>query len=315
MTQLAISILVHEDFTYIYDALNSIRIATQTPHEITIVINKGSQEEIDKLQAIFPDAHYIINQVPQGFAANHNQVMQRIKQPYIALLNDDILLQENALDVLVEYLEQNHDVAIVAPQLQNADSTPQVTVYSDPTLLRMMYKISGLGRFTHQQSAIRQQLIRFGILRGNLSASFKTYTSAQAVDVVKAAAIVVRQSAVEKVGYMDETTKAYGEEVDWNLRMRQNNWQVHIVPQAKITHFGMGQALMQLQGWQIIEDRKAILNYYLKHKPRWQRIIIRTAIVILHAIQAMVSLFTAPKQVNTHLKLMHLGALWRRSTI
>ncbi|MEO1289731.1 MAG: glycosyltransferase, partial [Chloroflexota bacterium] len=74
MTQLTISILVHEDFSHIHTALKSILQQTKTLHEIYVVINAGSDENIQALQEAFPDLHYILNETPQGFAANHNQV-------------------------------------------------------------------------------------------------------------------------------------------------------------------------------------------------------------------------------------------------
>ncbi len=309
-----VSILIHEDFSYIHAALRSI-LKSSRSHKIYVVINKGRSEQTQALQQAFPDLHYIINDVPQGFAANHNQIMKLAQTPYIALLNDDIEVHDSALDALVNYLDDHPKVGLVAPQLQYADGSPQVTVYSDPTLFRMIYKVSGLGRFTHQKSRTRRLLSRLGLARITRTASFKTYTEPQIVDVVKAAAIVVRKDMVDAVGLIDETTKAFGEEIDWNLRMRQAGWDVAIVPQARITHFGLGQALMQLNGWQIIEDRKAILNYYLKHRPQWEVFIIRCAIVFFHVLQAILTLFYAPSEAHTHWQTLMMGVRWQRSEV
>lgn len=314
MTQLTISILVHEDFTYIHQALASIIASTLSTCKIYVVINKGDADQITKLQVAFPNLDYIINIQPQGFASNHNMIMKRAETPYIALLNDDIAVHDSALDILLNYLANHPKVGIVAPQLQYEDGSPQVTVYSDPTLLRMIYKISGLGRFTHQKSRVRRLLLTLGLGRALGASSLKTYQTPQTVDVVKAAAIMVRRTMVDEVGLIDETTKAFGEEIDWNLRMRQQGWDVMIVPQARITHFGLGQALMQLRDWQIVEDRKAILNYYVKHRPQWQVFVIRSAIVGLHLMQAFFTLFVMPSQIRPHLQTVMLGLRWQRDT-
>jgi len=312
MTKLTISILVHEDFSHIQSALASIIKHTTTPYKIYVVINAGDKEQCEALQRTFPDLHYIINETPQGFAANHNQIMKLANTPFIALLNDDLEVQDSALDKLVDYLENNPKTGVVAPQLEYADGSPQVTVYSDPTLFRMIYKISGLGRFTHQKSFLRRFLVLFGLARISKSASLQSYETPRAVDVLKAAAIIVRKDMVNDVGIIDETTKAFGEEIDWNLRMRQAGWNVVIVPQARIIHFGLGQAMSQLSGWQLIEDRKAILNYYLKHRPVWEAIVIRSAIVFFHGLLSILTLFYAPTQSRTHLKTVMIGLRWQR---
>lgn len=312
MLKLTISILVHEDFTYIGDALQNIHDHTRTEHITYVVINQGSPEKIAKLKQSFPHLNYIINQKPQGFAANHNMVMSLAKTPYIALLNDDIAFSDPVLDQLVDYLDDNQLVGVVGPQLQYADGTLQVTAYSDPNVIRMIYKISGLGRFTHQRSFVRKLLMQFGLARVSSASSLQAFTETRDVEVLKAAAIIVRKATVDDVGLIDETTKAYGEEIDWNLRMRLKGWRAVLIPEARITHFGVGQAMMQLQGWQLVEDRKAILNYFLKHKPFWQSGVIRTAIVILHSLQLIGALVFSRKNVSSHLQTVKLGLSWKR---
>lgn len=76
MTKLTISILVHEDFSHIRPALTSIINHTATSYKIYVTINTGDEEQSQALQQAFPDLHYIVNETPQGFAANHNQIMK-----------------------------------------------------------------------------------------------------------------------------------------------------------------------------------------------------------------------------------------------
>lgn len=313
MCELGVSILVHQDFSRIYGALESLLAYTKTPACITVVINVGNASDIDALRSAYPTLNYIINPHPQGFAQNHNMVMQQTSTPYIALLNDDIRLKNDALDQAITYLAQHPDVGMVAPQLEYEDGALQVTTYSAPTLSRMIYKISGLGRFTHQKSSFRQWLIRLGIGKVLNIQSLHFEDKIREAEVLKAAAIIVRKTAVQDVGGMDETTKSFGEEIDWNWRMRQNNWKLVLLPHARIVHYGVGQAMMQLQGWQILEDRKGILNYYLKHRPRHEQWLIRGAIVVLHTLQAIFSLIFDPKAVKTHWQTALMGATWQRS--
>jgi N-acetylglucosaminyl-diphospho-decaprenol L-rhamnosyltransferase len=312
--KLTISILVHDDFSYIANALKKIQQFTRLESLIYIVINKGAPEEIEALRKSFPNLEFIINKDPQGFGANHNMVMRIAQTPYIALLNDDIDLHDDALDALVNYLEQHANVGIVAPQLLYENGTPQVTAYSEPSLLRMIYKISGLGRLTHQQSTLRKWLIQFGASRIFKATSLEPPSVISDVEVLKGAAIVVRMATVNDIGFIDETTKAYGEEVDWNLRMRQGGWRVVLMPEAHITHFGVGQARSELKGWQITEDRKAILNYFIKHKPRWQSILIRIFIIVFHTLQLLIAVFVSRDNIRAHFNTIKLGLFWKRPT-
>lgn len=311
--ELTVSILIHDDFSHIYNALESLEATTKALLKVYIVINKGKQDDIEKLQQTYPQYTYIINETPMGFAGNHNQVMQLVDTPFIALLNDDIKIHASALDTMVNYLKSNPIVGLVGPRLEYDDGTQQTSVYSDPSLFRMIYKISGLGRFTHQKSRLRQVLMQMGVGRLFKASSLKADMPTQSVDVIKGAVMILRREVFEKIGGMDETTLSYGEEIDWHLRIRQAGWQVTYVGEATVTHYGTGQAMGQLRGWQIIEDRRAILNYYLKHKPRWQILIIRSAIVFFHGFQTLRTFIMDHSQWRSHFATFKLGLLWSRS--
>lgn len=306
---LTVSILVHHDFSHIHNALNDLYQTSQFSLAVYVVVNAGSEDAINELAQAFPQMDIIINENPQGFAANHNMIMRRAKTAYVALLNDDITVHPEALNELVGYLDNHSDVAVVGPQLLWADGSPQVTAYSDPSLLRMLYKISGLASLTHQKSLLRRWIAKSGLFKS--VASLQTLTEAQEVPVIKGAVMVVRRAAYEQIGLMDEATQAYGEEVDWHWRFRQAGWKIAFVPTARITHYGTGQAHLALRGWQIREDRKAILNYFLKHRPRWQAIIIRAAIIVAHTIWGIFWVILLQKsRAWEHFDTAKMGATW-----
>ncbi len=309
MTHLTISVIVHRDFSHIGAALESIPRATARPPRVVIVVNLGTPEQTQALREAFPQHEVIVNPQPQGFAANHNQVMALADTPYVALLNDDIVLHEGALDTLIAYLDAHPTVGVVAPKLVNTDGSYQVSMYADPTLARMVYKISGLARLTRQGGVVRALLMRSGLIR---LPSLRVPQEAESVDIVKGAVMVVRRSAYQQVGGMDEVSKAYGEEADWHLRFRQAGWQVAIVPQAVVTHIDSGQSQLKMQGWQLVEDRRAILNYFIKHKPAWQARVIRLTIVVVHGLMGILWAIVRSPRAEGHLQAARMGLRWKR---
>ena len=311
---LTVSFIVHEDFTHIAQALRSFYTTNSPPGEVYVTINSGYDAQVDQLRVEFPDIQILVNTTPQGFAANHNHIMRLAETEYVALLNDDIILHDGALAKMVNYLQSNSQAGLVGAALQNPDGSPQVSVYSDPELLRALYKISGLAVITHQQSVVRRWMIKVGVGRLLKVESLRTQTTARPVPTVKGVAMVVRQAAYREVGLMDETTLAYGEEADWHLRLRQAGWQVVHVPEAKVTHFGLGQARLQLRGPLIVEDRKAILNYFLKHRPQWQVVVLRVAIVFSHLFWSLVWLPFSRSHASNHYQVAHMGLTWQRAS-
>lgn len=307
-------ILIGSD-TYLRQALQSLYAKTHTPFKIYLVIDTGKGRNDPQLPALlqdYPDLHLIFNDKRQGFAANHNQVMRIATEAYVALLNDDIILHEGALDRLIAYMEEHPQVGLAGSKLYNPDGTYQVSVYSDPSLFRMIYKISGLAKLTNAQSLSRRLLQRTPIANRLGIESLKTQDQTHEVDIVKGVVMMVRRKAYEEVGLMDEATIVYGEEADWHLRLRQGGWKVVFVPESKITHFGQGQATLTLHGTRLIEDRRSILNYFLKHRARWQVWIIRGAIVFFHSGWGLVWLPFSRERSKTHFQVAKVGLLWRR---
>ncbi|NJL94479.1 MAG: glycosyltransferase family 2 protein [Anaerolineae bacterium] len=313
MTKLAISFIVMDDFKNLMAALESLQRTTQTPHQVYVVVNSrlGAQDpQIPPLKAAFPEVELMINAQPLGFATNHNQVMRRATAEYIALLNDDIILHAGALDTLVAFLDQNPQVGLVGPQLYNTDGTPQVSVYSEPRLFRAIYKISGLAMLTHQRSAVRHWLQKLGIEQVFRVESLKANGTTRCVDTVKGAVMVVRRTTYAAVGLMDETTMAYGEEPDWHLRIREAGWYVMTVTEAGVTHLGQGQARLRIQGPLLVEDRRAILYFFLKHRPRWEAHLIRSAIVFFHTLWSLLLFPVAPRRGRYHWQTAQMGLRW-----
>ncbi|MBE2268707.1 MAG: glycosyltransferase family 2 protein [Anaerolinea sp.] len=284
MTDVTVSLIVHQNFAHIERALTTLFAHTDRPLRVYVVVNQGGAEDIARLRAAFPQVTVLVNTNPQGFAANHNQIMRIAQTPYVALLNDDIEVHPQAIDLLCDYLDEHHDVGLVGASLLNPNGTPQVSVYGDPILPLTLYKISGLSRFTAEGTALRQLLQRLKVVR---IASWVEQTETREVAVVKGVAMVVRRAASDQVGLMDESTRMYGEEIDWHLRFRKCGWKVAFVAPAKVTHYGIGQRINLAT---LPDDRVSLLNYYLKHKPAWQAVVVRAAIILTHAFVALVNL-------------------------
>jgi N-acetylglucosaminyl-diphospho-decaprenol L-rhamnosyltransferase len=60
------------------------------------------------------------------------------------------------------------------------------------------------------------------------------------VDWMSSASIVVRRSAMEQIGLIDEEYFIYSDETDWQYRLWQAGWEVHYLPQVNTIHFGGG---------------------------------------------------------------------------
>lgn len=312
MNKLSVHLIVHDDFSHIYRAIDSIRTNTSIPHDIHVTINAGASQQVQNLRDAYPGLAITVNPAPQGFAANHNSFMRLAQTPYVALLNDDIYVHPHSLDRLVEYLEAHPEVGLVGPLIKQANGQVQVSAYSDPTLPRMLFKIFGLGHFTRQHSYLRHILQQTALPEIFDIESLKHQEYTRPVPVVVGVSMVVRRTAYEQAGLMDEDTLLYGEEFGWHWRLRQHGWQIVLVADSLVTHFNDNQ---DLSGWKLAEHRKSILNYFLLYRPRWQAAIIRIGIILAHSPLAVLCRPFNPALARSHWQAALVGLAWRRNSV
>ncbi|MCC7207910.1 MAG: glycosyltransferase [Anaerolineae bacterium] len=308
-TKLTVSFIVHEDFSHIWTALSSLYSSTELPVQVYLTVNSGLAPEVEALQRKYPDIKILVNETRRGFAANHNAILRLAQTPYIALLNDDIQIHAGALDTLVRFLEDHQDVGLVGPLIVFPDGSPHLSSFSDPSLFRMLYVISGLSSLTRHGGLIRHTLQWIGIAQRLGVDSLKTDQSTRPVPVIVGVSMVVRRAAYEEAGLMDETTVVFGEEFGWHWRLRQHGWRIYLVAEAQVTHFNLDQ---EAKGWKLVEHRKGILGYFVRYRPRWQAALIRAALLTVHSVGATVAWALRREDYVTHRKVLWMALTLRK---
>jgi len=193
-------------------------------HDIWVVDNGSTDDSVTMLRRDFPHVQLIESQVNLGFAGANNLAMQRSKGRYLLLLNTDAIVTPGSVQALLQLADMSPRAAIVGAHLLNPDGSFQASYTNFPTLWQEFLILSTLGR-------------RW---RGGWYPSHgpDEARGAQRVDYVEGACLLVRRTALEQVGGLDEGYFMYAEEVDWCRRMRDQGWEVWYQPLAKVVHIG-----------------------------------------------------------------------------
>lgn len=111
------------------------------------------------------------------------------------------------------------------------------------------------------------------------------------VEQLMGAALLLRRSALEQVGLLDERFFVYFEEVDLCLRLRRGGWKVLFVPSAQVQHHG-GYSARQVLREATLYRYRSLCAFYRKHYPAWHLMVLKPVIgaaailrVIAHAFQ------------------------------
>ena len=106
-----VSIVAGGDGRLLDACLASLPAAARTTTLETIVVDNASPEPL----AVPDGVELIRNDVRRGFGANHNAVLARAEGRYALILNDDTVLDPEAIDRLKWFLDQNPAVGAAGP--------------------------------------------------------------------------------------------------------------------------------------------------------------------------------------------------------
>ncbi len=222
--------------------------------EVLVVDNDSRDGSVEMIAREFPQATLIVNNCNLGFAAGNNPAIAQARGNFVLLLNPDTELKEDAISKMVTWMRENPQAAIMGPRLENPDCSLQPSVRAFPTLASqalIMLKLHHL-------------IPKFPVLQKYFAKNFD-YTKAKIVDQVMGAAFMIRRSALDQIGLLDERYFIWFEEVDYCKRAKDRGLQVWYAPCASITHHG-GESFGQVFGpkkQQMFND--SLRKYFLKH--------------------------------------------------
>jgi GT2 family glycosyltransferase len=100
------------------------------------------------------------------------------------------------------------------------------------------------------------------------------------LDWVTGGFMFVRKEVIDKVSGLDEKIFMYGEEVEWQYRIRQAGWKIGYTPTTKVTHYERKSSGGSPRG-AILGEIKGLKYIYGKHFPGWKQIILGSLLDIL----------------------------------
>jgi len=192
--------------------------------EIVVVDNASNDDSVTLLCDSFPQAIVIANERNRGFASAVNHAAERARGEYYLLANPDISWEAGALDQLVAFLKQRPKAAAVTPGLRFPDGRPQPSLRHFPTHGNIWFSrgVPGLGWLA--------RLFRWNPY------TMPDPPSATVIEAAAAACLLVRASAFDAVGRMDDGYFLYVEDTDLCRRLADGGWEVWSDPGIHVVH-------------------------------------------------------------------------------
>lgn len=240
-----------------YDIKPCLDTITAAKEEMEIiVIDNASQDRTREILQTYPGIKTIFNRKNLGYARANNQGFALSKGEYILLLNPDTEAPPHSIHLLVEYLNQNPEVAAVAPRLLNPDGSTQYSIRSFPTFLSVLGEITGLPQlFPNCHRLNRWRRREFNYEKPNF------------VEQPMASCLLIRRAVFLELGGFDENFPIYYNDVDLSYRMFQKGYKTYYLPSARVVH-KIGGSTNPLKPKMIFENHRALFRFLKRHSPK-----------------------------------------------
>ena len=213
---------------FLEQALRSVEKAIEgMDAEVWVVDNNSVDGSVAMVQEKFSWVKVLANKDNVGFSRANNQAIRESKSDYVLLLNPDTVLQEDSLKKCVAYMDSQLDVGALGVRM--IDGKGKFLPESKrglPSPAVALYKMTGL-------SGLFPKSRVFGRYHLKYLSEHETHE----VDVLSGAFMMMRSSALDKVGLLDEDYFMYGEDVDLSYRITLGGYKNVYFADTTIIHY------------------------------------------------------------------------------
>ena len=176
----------------------------------TIVVDNASTDGSADLATIK-------NKTNPGFAAGNNIGIKKSSSPFVLLLNPDTLVYPKTIETVLDYMKSHPDVGAATCRVELPNGSLDYSCHRG---------------FPNPWNSLMHFL--------NISSSYSTKNvpnTIHEIDALTGAFALIRRTAGDQVGWLDEDYYWNGEDIDFCYKLKEKGWKVMYLPDVKITHF------------------------------------------------------------------------------
>lgn len=253
---LSIVLVCWNNKAYLEPCLESLYAAgLKYPFDVVVTDNGSTDGSQAMLAEKFPQVQLIQNDRNVGLGKASNQGILATQGRYVLLLNNDTIVNGPSIEALVDFMETHPEAGAVGGTLLNPDGSFQ----------------SGYGSF----STLWEEFLIATRLSDRVAEGYPLHgrsSQIKRVGWMSSACLLVRRSALDQVGLLDETYFIYGDEVDLQYRLHRAGWGVYFIPNSTTIHYG-GRSLDRWRRRKMVYRGKML--FYQKHYGFLQTFLLR----------------------------------------
>lgn len=251
---MAISIIIvnYKTPALLVDCLRTVLTGRETVRmEVIVVDNASGDNSREIVTSAFPQVKWIQLSYNAGFARANNEGIRQSRGDVVLLLNSDTLNEDNAIENCYRQFISSDYIAC-GVQLLNADRSPQISGnYFMTGGLNYLLPLPYLG------NCIKWLGNLVKVEKPNVPDS----NALIEVDWINGAFLMVKKTAIDRAGLLDEDFFLYAEEAEWCSRLHKTG-KLCIYGQYKVIHL-QGESANEAfgssgKGYYNLYDRKGL---------------------------------------------------------
>lgn len=253
-TKVSGCIVTYNEEDIIEDCISSILEHTKNLDFTLYVSDNDSKDKtIEIVKEKFPEVVLIENKKNGGFGDGHNKVLKQLDSDFHVVINPDIILKENTIEVLVEYLKSHEKVAMITPKILNEDGTEQYLPKRNPKFSYVI--LSKLKPFRHYRAEYTRQ-------KEDLKVPTK-------VEFCTGCFFVMRTRLMKQLGGFDPRYYMYFEDADLSRQVRNQGYDIIFYPMVKAVHKWKRENTRSLKG--ILRFLTSMMKYFYKWRGKSEK--------------------------------------------
>ena len=272
--QVAAVVVNHDAGDALLACVSSLR--AEGVRDVTVVDNDSSDGSTDALQAAHPGVRVVRAGTNLGYGAGANRGITACSSEFVLVANPDTAFHGGSVRTLVEVLGTDPTLAIVGPQLLEADGRRY------PSARRFPSFVDAAGH------AVLADLVPGNPFTRRYRMDDLDPQDVTPVDWVSGACFLGRRRALVELGGFDEAYFMYAEDADLCWRARRAGWGVAYVPAAVVTHL-QGISTAQRPFRMLVAHHRSVLRFAMRTERGWRRLALPLVAVVLSVRLALKS--------------------------
>ena len=244
---------------YLEETINSLHEKTKDiSYEIILIDNNSNKNEesylyLDKL-AQYINVTIIKSDENLGFAKANNRGMEIAKGRNFLILNPDVVMHNNVVKVLSDYLDNNEKVGMVGPKIFDINGNfQQNCMKGKPYPMDTLFHLIGLAKAFPNCKALNGYALRY-LNRDEINEC----------GALSGCCMMLKKSLYKEIGGMDEQFFMYQEETDWGIRTAKAGYKTVYNPNAVVTHY-QGVTTKKIKVKSIWIFTQSMMKFFKKH--------------------------------------------------